>query len=382
MRLLYLTHTCPYPPIRGDKIRCVNILKYLSKYHEISLIYPSFSAKDVLSREHLLRYAVTVKTAYPHPFLPGIRYLSGFCKKMPLSVSYFSSQTIRSLIDTTKIDLAMVDCSSMAPYIEHFHIPKIIDFVDVDSDKWRQYAEQCNFPKSFIYKLEFDRLRKLETRLCRLFNCSIVTTDHEKSLLDYSDNVMVIPNGIDLEYYTPRISLDQYILIFTGAMNYFPNIDAMLYFHDEIFPLILKKIPDVKFFIVGMNPVQKIRRLSSKNIIVTGTVDDVRDYLGNASVCIAPLRIAKGIQNKILEAMAMQVPVVATSQANNGIAAIHGREIMIADNADDYANATVMLLKSQLLRQAIVKAARSLIEEKFNWERTLRKLNAVITLLT
>ncbi len=270
----------------------------------------------------------------------------------------------------------------MAPYIEHFHIPKIIDFVDVDSDKWRQYAEQCNFPKSFIYKLEFDRLRKLETRLCRLFNCSIVTTDHEKSLLDYSDNVMVIPNGIDLEYYTPRISLDQNILIFTGAMNYFPNIDAMLYFHDEIFPLILKKIPDVKFFIVGMNPVQKIRRLSSKNIIVTGTVDDVRDYLGNASVCIAPLRIAKGIQNKILEAMAMQVPVVATSQANNGIDAIHGREIMIADNADDFANATVMLLKSRLLRQAIVKAARSLIEEKFNWERTLRKLNAVITLLT
>jgi glycosyltransferase involved in cell wall biosynthesis len=268
MRLLYLTHTCPFPPIKGDKIRCFNILKYLSKYHELSLVYPSFSAKDLLYQEHLLRYCVTVKTARIPAFFPYIRCLFGLFKNVPLTVSYFSSRAVQSLIDIDTIDLILVDCSSMAPYVEDLHLPKIIDFVDIDSDKWFQYSKQSHFPKSFIFNLEYNRLRKLENRLSNVFNYCVVTTECEKELLAYKDNVLVISNGIDLKFYSPRKTHDQNILIFTGAMDYFPNIDGVLYFHDEIFPLILKEVPDVKFFIVGMNPVRKIRHLSSESLCV------------------------------------------------------------------------------------------------------------------
>jgi sugar transferase (PEP-CTERM/EpsH1 system associated) len=381
MKLLYLTHTCPFPPIKGDKIRCFNIMKYLSKHHEVNLVYPSFSDQDVLSQEYLLRYSATVKTARIDTFFPYIRCLYGLSKQTSFTVSYFFSHRIQSFIDIKTIDFVIVDCSSMAPYVESLHLPKIMDFVDVDSDKWHQYAGQSHFPKSFIFNLEYNLLRKLETRISNNFNYCVVTTEHEKKLLARKDNVLVIPNGIDLEFYSPRRCVDHNILVFTGAMDYFPNIDAMLYFHDEIFPMILKEIPDVKFFIVGMNPVQKIRRLANENIIVTGMVGDVRDYLGNASVCIIPLRIAKGIQNKILEAMAMQIPVVSTSHANRGIEAVHEREIMIADNANDFAKTTITLLKSRSLRENIAKRARLFVEEKFSWECNLSKLNKVITLL-
>jgi len=354
-------------------------MKYLSKYHKINLVYPSFSTYDFLLREHLLRYAVTVKTARIPAFLPFIRSLVGLAKKIPLTVSYFYSQAIESLIDIKTIDLIIVDCSSMATYVENFNIPKIIDFVDIDSDKWYQYAKRSHFPRSSIYNLECDRLRKFETRLSSMFDYCIVTTEEEKKLLACRENAIVIPNGIDPDFYSPRGSGDQNILVFTGALDYFPNIDAVLYFHDEIFPLILKEIPDVKFFIVGMNPVQKIRRLSSEHTIVTGMVDDVRDYLGRASVCTIPLRIAKGIQNKVLEAMAMQIPIVSTSQANKGIMATHEREIMIADTPSDFARATVLLLKNRPLRDDIAKRARLFVGEKFNWDRNLHRLNEVIT---
>ena len=381
MNLLYLTHTCPFPPVKGDKIRCFNILKYLSKYHKINLVYPSFSAYDFHLREHLLRYAVTVKTARVPAILPYIRSLVGLAKKIPLTVSYFYSRAIESLIDIKTVDLILVDCSSMATYVENFNIPKIIDFVDIDSDKWFQYAKRSHFPRSFIYNLECNRLKKLETRLSTIFDYCIVTTEHEKKLLACRENAIVIPNGIDLEFYSPKGSVGENILVFTGALDYFPNIDAVLYFHDEIFPLILKEIPDVKFFIVGMNPVQKIRRLSGEHTIVTGMVDDVRDYLGRASVCTIPLRIAKGIQNKVLEAMAMQIPIVSTSRANNGIMATHEREMMIADTPSDFARATLLLLKNSSLREHIAKNARLFVEEKFNWDRNLHKLNEVITVL-
>ncbi|HYY39982.1 MAG TPA: glycosyltransferase, partial [Nitrososphaera sp.] len=198
-------------------------------------------------------------------------------KKIPLTVSYFYSRAIESLIDIKTVDLILVDCSSMATYVENFNIPKIIDFVDIDSDKWFQYAKRSHFPRSFIYNLECNRLKKLETRLSTIFDYCIVTTEHEKKLLACRENTVVIPNGIDLEFYSPKGSVGENILVFIGALDYFPNIDAVLYFHDEIFPLILKEIPDVKFFIVGMNPVQKIRRLSGEHTIVTGMVDDVRD---------------------------------------------------------------------------------------------------------
>ncbi len=204
-----------------------------------------------------------------------------------------------------------------------------MDFVDIDSDKWKQYISYSSFPLSWIYKLEGNRLEKYEKVISEHFQfCAVVSQSEAEIFRRFAPNgnIMVIPNGVDSQFFHPAMFKEQRArskqhraIIFTGAMDYFPNIDGVLYFQKEILPLIKKEVPDVKFYIVGNNPAQKIRMMREEDDIeVTGYVEDVRPYISKASVSVVPLRIGKGIQNKILEAMAMGVPVVATSQALPG----------------------------------------------------------------
>jgi glycosyltransferase involved in cell wall biosynthesis len=163
-------------------------------------------------------------------------------------------------------------------------------------------------------------------------------------------------------------------------MNYFPNIDGVKYFHQEIFPLIKAQLPSVKFVIAGMHPSSAIKRLADEHTTVTGYVPDIRSSVAQAAVAVVPLRIAKGLQNKILEAMAMEVPVVATSVANGGINARDRQEILLADNPADFAQATVALLTDTDLRTRIVTQAKQMLQRNFDWERNLQKLDAVLAL--
>lgn len=380
MKVLYLAHGCPYPPNKGDRIRNFHILKYLSSRYAVTLIYPSFSRKDVDSIESLRQYCQAVKTVELSPLLGKLKCCLSVLGKRPLTNSYFYSGRLKRLIAGEEFDLVMVDCSSMAPYVFDSRKPKIIDFVDVDSGKWQLYAKMTTFPKSLIYDLEYRRLRKFEAELIRRFDASIVVSEKERALLPSTDRLVVVPNGIDLEFFSPRKNQRKKTLIFTGAMNYFPNIDGVSYFHKEILPLIRKEIPSVRFTVSGMDPPPSIKRLEGERIVVTGYVQDMREYLSNASVCVVPLRIAKGIQNKILEAMAMKVPVVATSVANNGIGATDGREIMIADNPQAFAQSVTELLVDAKLRDALVANARLFVEKHYSWNRNLQKVDEAVTL--
>jgi polysaccharide biosynthesis protein PslH len=381
MRLLYLTHTCPYPPNKGERIRCFNILKHLSRQYEVEIIYPSFSHDHADCKAALLRYCRSVKTAYINPLLAYMRCLPGLLTKQPLTTPIFYSKKLERLIQVASFDLVLVDCSSMARYVLDEPIPKILDFVDIDSEKWKQYATTASFPKNFIYGLEAKRLVNFEAKLCRIFDSCLVVSNTEKQLVKDKTNVVVVANGIDLQFFTPQRKSSEHILTFTGAMNYRPNVDGVIYFHNEILPLIRKQIPTVKFIIAGMQPSAKIRALADDHTIVTGFVPDIREYLSKADVCVVPLRIAKGIQNKILEAMAMKVPVVATSNANNGINATDKTEIMLADSSYDFANATVRLMKDTKLRDTITKNARDFVEKNFCWERNLETLDNLISFI-
>jgi len=269
----------------------------------------------------------------------------------------------------------------MARYVLDKPVLKILDFVDIDSEKWKQYATTASFPKNFLYELEAKRLHHFEAKLCRIFDACLVVSNTEKELVRDKTNVVVVANGIDLQFFTPQRKPSEHILTFTGAMNYLPNIDGVIYFHNEILPLIRKQIPTVKFIIAGMQPSAKIRALADDHTIVTGFVPDIREYLSKSDVCIVPLRIAKGIQNKVLEAMAMEVPVVATPNANNGINATDKIEILLANDPHDFANATVSLLKDIRLRDTITKNAKVLVERKFCWERNLEALDKLITFI-
>jgi polysaccharide biosynthesis protein PslH len=381
MRLLYLTHTCPYPPNKGDRIRCFNILKHLSRQHEVEIIYPTFSNDHAGCKAVLLRYCRSVKTVNINPLLSYMRCLPGFFTRQPLTTPFFYSKKLERLIQVDGFNLVLVDCSSMARYVLDEPIPKILDFVDIDSEKWKLYATTASFPKNFIYRLEAKRLLRFEAKLCRSFDSCLVVSNTEKQLVQDKTNLVVVANGIDLQLFTPQRKPSEHILTFTGAMNYLPNVDGVIYFHNEVLPLIRRQIPTVKFIIAGMQPSAKIRALADDHTIVTGFVSDIREYLSKADVCVVPLRIARGIQNKILEAMAMEIPVVATSNANNGINATDKTEIMLADSPHDFANATVRLLRDAKLRDTITKNARDFVGKHFCWERNLETLENLISFI-
>jgi sugar transferase (PEP-CTERM/EpsH1 system associated) len=266
----------------------------------------------------------------------------------------------------------------MAQYVINLPYPKIVDFVDIDSQKWQYFSSMTSFPHSLMFRTEAKRLSRFEKLLVKRFDYCIVTSSYEKSLLNNSSHITVIPNGVDQQYFAAQNAPTDGAILFTGVMDYFPNSDAVIHFHHDILPLIKRQVPSVQFIIAGMHPTAQIRKLADRHTIVTGFVPDIREYLSKAAVCVVPLRIAMGIQNKILEAMAMGVPVVATSVANRGINAAHGREILVADDPESFAAATTRLLNDQSLRQTITKNAKEFINQNFCWEKHLNKLDELI----
>ena len=382
MNILYLTHTCPYPPNRGDRIRCYHILKHLSRNHDLTLLYPVFDDQHHLCPEHLQQYCRTVIPVKHHIFRSYLSCFRAIFSNRSLSVSFFYSKILKKFIQKLSPDMILVDCSTMAQYALDMPCPKILDFVDIDSQKWDRYSSMTGFPYAPIYRIESRRLDQFEKFLLRRFDYCLVTSSHEKSLLDSAPHIEVLPNGVDQQYFTTPYTPVDGSIIFTGVMNYFPNSDAVVHFHRHIFPLIKRQIPAAQFIIAGMHPTPQIRKLADRQTTVTGFVPDIRAYLSKAAVCVVPLRIAMGVQNKILEAMAMGVPVIATSIANRGINARHEREILVADEPASFAAATTRLLTDQNLREAIRENAKQFIDQNFRWETNLQRLDELIAEVT
>jgi sugar transferase (PEP-CTERM/EpsH1 system associated) len=388
MKILFLTQRVPFPPNKGDKLRAFNIIKYLSKKHSVSLVCLADNKEDLGYTDDLGKVCSCVDIIPLNTFFSKIRSLFYFFSNLPLTLAYFYSGKMKKLvkekIEKEKFDLIFIYCSSMAQYALNFKsIPKIIDFVDVDSDKWRQYADYSSFPKSIIYKMEERRLKEYEKVIVNSVNHSIVTSQAEAELFKSfipGIRVSVLPNGVDYEYYKPdSCTGEKNSLVFMGQMNYFANVEGVLYFCREILPLIRKEVPDIRFYVVGSNPVKAIKQLTSdKNVVVTGFVDDVRPYVVDSAVCVVPLRIARGIQNKVLEAMASGVPVVTTTKGNEGINAKTGEEIFINDNPEDFAESVLRLMDNPQLRASVSAKARRLVENKFSWELNLQKLENIL----
>jgi polysaccharide biosynthesis protein PslH len=382
MKILYLTHTCPYPPNRGDRIRCYHILDYLSQNHEVILVYPVFDRQHFSCQEHLRRRCKAVVPIKYHSVVSRLSCLLALFSTHSLSVAFYYSHALKNIIHTLSSDVVLVDCSTMAPYALNMSCPKILDFVDVDSQKWRYCASMARFPHSLIYRTEAKRLSRYEKFLSQHYNYCLVTSHFEKSLLNDISHIAVLPNGVDQKYFSTENIPTGNSIIFTGVMNYFPNSDAVMHFHQHIFPLIKRNVPSAQFIIAGMHPTPQICRLADAHTTVTGFVPDIRDYLSKAAVCVVPLRIAMGVQNKILEAMAMGVPVVATSAANRGINATPGQEILLADDPEHFAAAATKLLNDRRLRETITKNAKQFIDRNFRWEKNLQKLDGLIAEVT
>ena len=261
-----------------------------------------------------------------------------------------------------------------------------MDFGDADSEKWFEYGRSAPWPLSVAFRFEGRKVRSYERRLGARFDVCSVNAPRERDVLrEYiSTPIHVVPNGVDLEYFQSRRGRDggyeRNRLIFTGNMSYRPNVDAVGHLVADILPIVRAEVPDVELYIVGMDPAAAVRKLADgKRVVVTGRVDDVRPYFEGAAAAVVPLRVARGLQNKVLEAMAMRVPVVASEAAYQGIAAVANRDLLVARDPKEFARSVVSLLRDPAGRERYAAAGRVCVEENHNWDRLLPRLEELVT---
>jgi sugar transferase (PEP-CTERM/EpsH1 system associated) len=271
----------------------------------------------------------------------------------------------------------------MCAFLEPLAIPKVMHFAELDSDKWRQYSEQARFPMSWIYAREFRTLRAVEQRLAAAAAENVLCTPLEQQIFEREipgHSSLVLRNGIDLAYYRPSAaSVEPGHIVFTGVMDYFPNVDGCVWFAREMLPRLRQRFPAVRFTIIGADPSAEVRALAKlPGVTVTGFVEDTREWLRRGAISIAPLRIARGIQNKVLEAMAMGHAVVGTTAATQGVEGQAGRDYLVADDAAAFTEAVAGLLARPAEAQALGQRARAFVEQRYDWEAVFEPLDALL----
>lgn len=307
----------------------------------------------------------------------------------PSSVAYFWSARLYKRIEnrfrSTNFDVVFVHCAFVAQYVLGCQNSfRILDFGDLDSAKWAEYSRWKSFPLSLGYAIEAAKLRKYERDIALQFHRCTVTTQGELDefhKLGVPTPCLLIPNGVDTAYFASngRSGNGSNAIVFLGRMDYFPNIDGIQYFAKDVFPIVRQKRPDAVLRIVGSNPSKSIRELAKMpNVSVTGHVPDVRPYLKNAAVSIAPLRIARGTQNKILESMAFGLPVVATAQAAKGVQATRGRDLFVAEDARSFAKMVLEVLTNKQLAKGLSEAGRNQVEKAHVWSSSMEVLDNVL----
>ncbi len=390
MNILYLCHRIPFPPDKGDKIRSYHQIHYLSQYHSIYLACLIDDPDDWQYVDLLRSMCCMVEVVERKGFQEWLRIGKAFIDGKPLSVGAFFvpelQEKVNTIIEREPIDRIMIFSSPMAEYVKKVSsIPKILDFVDMDSEKWRAYAQVKSFPLSVLYNIEADRLGQYELDMANVCEESLVISQEETYVLGERSKQKVVPkvirNGVDFKYFSLPSEAQRIkpIIVFNAAMDYFPNVDGALFFCKEILPRIHHMMPQAQFLIVGRNPGSSLRRMADHlpQVQVTGTVPDVRPYLSDAMVMVAPLRIARGVLNKILEAMAMELPVVGTTPAFQGLAVAAEHGMYLADDPGEFADAVVKLLDNPEHARACGVLARQFITAHYDWSTILQELEQI-----
>jgi sugar transferase (PEP-CTERM/EpsH1 system associated) len=391
--LLFLSHRVPYPPNKGEKIRAWHILTHLAKSHRVHLGCLADDPSDYKEAPELLHICATIGCYPVHPLIQKGLALSKMRSGHPLSVDFFQSRKLQNWVAETfshhPIDRVFVFSSAMAAYVAEMpDCIRILDMVDVDSEKWNAYVSHHRWPLSALYRREARALLAFERRVTRDFDMTLFVSEAEAQRFavlapECREHIGWLENGVDLETFSPSDALPcpypegNANIVFTGTMDYWPNVDAVTRFVEDVFPLVRRQRPDVQFHIVGANPTRTVLRLGqTPGVRVTGRVPDIRPFLAHANAAVAPLRIARGIQNKVLEAMAMARPVVATSEAFEGINASPGQDLLVANGSEEMARFILEVLEGQ--HPGLGAAGRKAVERHHCWRQTLRPLDELL----
>ncbi len=388
LKVLFLTSRFPYPPFRGDKLRAFNFIRELSKEHEVHLV--SFvESEDVPYIEKMEEICSNVSTVFLNKRRSYLNCVTHLASKKPFQIFYYESPVMRVLIDRLvkdmKPDVIHAHLLRMAPYAEVYDdLPKVLDLCDSISLNYQRFLKYRRDMLSPVYRIEQAKMKRYETEIPAKFDASIVIAEHDKRYLEdlaKNNRFSIVKNGVDFDYFQPQDEEEENGgLAFMGTMSYFPNSDGAIYFCREILPLIRQKKFDIWFNIIGNSPTSEVKALAKDgNVNVTGFVDDVRPLVRSSSVFVCPIRAATGLNNKVVEAMAMGIPVVATPQATDGIGVHPGEDILVADEPKDFSEKVLMLLKDAALRDKISRNGLRLVRENYDWKINTDRLIDIYT---
>ena len=396
--LLFLAHRIPFPPDRGDKMRSFHVLRHLCRYARVHLGCfagdPEEAAQLAGLRDALggRLGEVLVEPMGEGRLAWAVRALR---RREPVNLAAFHSPAMQRFIGSILARPRVAAVYAFSVQMAQFVPPGVrqrfvMDFVDFDSAKYAGYALGLPTPRRLLYRREAPLLRACERSTAERADLSLFISDAEADLFaaqarPNGADVRVLPNGIDLAAYDPTLPFERPapgpLIVFTGQMDYPPNVEAVSDFAERTLPLIRRERPEARFAIVGRDPAPAVTRLARhEGVIVTGAVPDVRPWLGGADVVVAPLLLARGVQNKVLEAMAMARPVVASSAAFTGIDAQPGRDLIVADGAPVQAEAVLALLADPARAEALGRAARRRMERAYSWEAVLAPLTRMVGL--
>jgi sugar transferase (PEP-CTERM/EpsH1 system associated) len=387
--LLFLSHRIPFPPEKGEKIRAWHIFEHLARSHRIHLGCFVDDPADAAHIPTLRALCADLHAVRIDRRTQKLKALLRARPGRPLTLGYFHDAGLKRWVDAklaAGIEKIFVYCSAMAPYAMHAGRPAVLDMVDIDSEKWTEYAATSAFPARLVWAREGRTLLAFERAAALAYDRALFVSPAECARFatlapETRGRIDFLENGVDLDRFAPAnfprpVADDRPLLTFTGTMDYWPNADAVLWFAREVFPRLRARNPAPRFAIVGTNPTPEVQRLAeSEEIIVTGRVADVRPWVAHADAVVAPLRIARGIQNKVLEAMAMGRPVVASPQAFEGVRAEPGRDLLVADGAEAMAEAVAAILDGR--HPGLGSAARAAMEQNYPWPAVLARLDAM-----
>ena len=372
---MFLTSRVPFPLEKGDKLRAYHQMKTMSKRHDVYLISLGEEPLTEAAKEELTTFCSEV-WVYHSSFLSRVfNIIVSWWSGHPFQVGYFfnagADLFVKRKIAKIAPDHIFVQLVRMAEYVKGInHLPKSLDYMDSFSTGMLRRKEKEQSWKKVFFDWEYKRLANYERAVFKHFNHHFIISEQDRDSMDLpeKDQILIIPNGVDDAFFQANAQEATHELLFTGNMSYAPNVAAVCTIVNDILPLVWEKLPHCKLMIAGANPSPEVKALEGKNVTVTGWLDDIRTAYHSGMICLAPLDIGTGLQNKLLEAMSMELPCITSSLTNNALGATHGKEIIITDTPEESAAAVVDLLQHEAKRVQIGKAGKEFVKATYNWE--------------
>lgn len=382
MRIFVLLPRVPFPLNKGDKLRAYHQIRVLSQKHDIYLFALSDNNKDLQYVNELRNLVpkITVFKLKKWEVYLNIIFCLLFTKK-PIQTAYFfnskAKRKINQIINDFKPDVVYNQLLRTAEYVKNRDdVHKVIDFQDAFSMGMKRRAEKSSGFMKMVFILEFKRLEKYEADIFNYFQRYSIISNPDRLLIKHPEknDIEIIENGVDFDFFKPIDAKKEYDIVFTGNMNYPPNIKSAEYLANVIVKKLAKLKPDVKVLIAGASPHQRVKNLKSDNIYVSGWLEDIRDAYSKSKVFVAPMQIGTGLQNKLLEAMAMKIPCVTSELANNALNAKEEEEIFVGSSEEEYIKHITKLLDNSELAEKISLNAYKFVRENYSWEASVKKL--------